>query len=90
MFEGRTWHSTGVNCSNDTRIGLTTNFCAPQFRQQENFLLGTSTEVLDSASDDLLNLIGFKPWQGYGGYESYYETVQRGQYALGELSPLEA
>ena len=90
LFEGRTWHSTGVNYSNDTRIGLTTNFCAPQFRQQENFLLGTSPEVLDNASDDLLNLIGFKPWQGYGGYESYYETVQRGQYAQGELSPLEA
>lgn len=90
LFEGRTWHSTGVNRTDRTRIGLTTNFCAPQFRQQENFLLGTSPAVLENASDELLDLIGFKPWQGYGGYESYYETVKRGQYALGELAPEDA
>ena len=67
IFEGRTWHSTGENRTDDVRIGLTTNFCAPQFRQQENFLLGTRPEVLESASPELLKLIGFKPWQGYGG-----------------------
>ncbi len=90
VFEGRVWHSTGVNQSNNPRIGLTTNFCAPQFRQQENFLLGTSPEILENATDELLDLIGYKPWQGYGGYESYYETVQRGLYALGELTPDDA
>lgn len=87
IFEGRVWHSTGVNHSNCPRIGLTTNFCAPQFRQQENFLLGTSPEVLAEASDELLALIGFKPWQGYGGYEGHYDWVKRGEYALGELTP---
>lgn len=87
VFEGRTWHSTGANVSNDTRIGLTTNFCAPQFRQQQNFLLGTLPEVLEEASDELLALIGFKPWQGYGGYERGAELLTRGQYALGELKP---
>ena len=54
IFEGRTWHSTGANRSDQTRIGLTTNFCAPQFRQQENLLLGTSPEVLEEASEELL------------------------------------
>ena len=87
IFEGRVWHSTGVNQSNRPRIGLTTNFCAPQFRQQENFMLGTSPEVLAEASDELLALIGFKPWQGYGGYEGHYDWVRRGEYALGELTP---
>jgi ectoine hydroxylase-related dioxygenase (phytanoyl-CoA dioxygenase family) len=87
IFEGRTWHSTGANVGNSTRIGLTTNFCAPQFRQQENFLLGTRPEVLELASDELLALIGFKPWQGYGGYESNYDMVKRGDYAIGELIP---
>ena len=52
VFEGRTWHSTGENRTKGMRIGLTTNFCAPQFRQQENFLLGTRPEVLESASPD--------------------------------------
>ena len=87
MFEGRTWHSTGENRTADVRVGLTTNFCAPQFRQQENFLLGTRPEVLESASPELLKLIGFKPWQGYGGYQNGHDWNKRGVYALGELVP---
>ena len=87
VFEGRTWHSTGENRTKGLRIGLTTNFCAPQFRQQENFLLGTRPEVLESASPELLKLIGFKSWQGYGGYENSGEWLKRDVYALGELVP---
>ena len=87
IFEGRTWHSTGANVSGRTRIGLTTNFCSWQFRQQENFLLGTSPQVLAEASEDLLALIGFRAWQGYGGYENHGDWVRRGEYALGELEP---
>ena len=87
IFEGRTWHSTGENRTDDARIGLTTNFCAPQFRQQENFLMGTRPEVLEAASDELLELIGFRPWQGYGGHENGYEWVKRGVYANGEMKP---
>lgn len=87
IFEGRVWHSTGVNATNRPRTGLTTNFCAPQFRQQENFLLGTLPEVVEEASPELLALIGFKAWQGYGGYENHGQWVARGEYALGELVP---
>ncbi len=87
IFEGRTWHSTGVNRTDKTRIGLTTNFCAPQFRQQENLLLGTRPEVLESMSSELKRLCGFKPWQGYGGYENSGEFVERDQYTVGELRP---
>lgn len=87
VLEGRVWHSTGANTTNRPRTGLTTNFCAPQFRQQENFLLGTLPEVLEEASPELLALIGFKAWQGYGGYENHGQWVARGEYALGELAP---
>ena len=87
VFEGRTWHSTGENRTGNPRIGLTTNFCAPQFRQQENYLMGTSPEVLEEASEELLELIGFRPWQGYGGYENGYEWVKRGVFANGEMKP---
>jgi ectoine hydroxylase-related dioxygenase (phytanoyl-CoA dioxygenase family) len=90
IFEGRTWHSTGANRSDGTRIGLTTNFCAPQFRQQENFLLGTRQEVLDEASEELLEMIGFRCWQGYGGYEQEMDWVSRERQALGELSPADS
>ena len=88
IFEGRTWHSTGVNRTKKTRIGLTTNFCAPQFRQQENLLLGTRPEVLESMSDELKRLCGFAPWQGYGAYENCGEFVNRDEYTVGELRPL--
>ncbi|MCY4142502.1 MAG: phytanoyl-CoA dioxygenase family protein [Gammaproteobacteria bacterium] len=89
IFEGRTWHSTGANVTQAARIGLTTNFCAPQFRQQDNFPFGTRPEVLADAPDRLLELLGFIPWQGYGGYEGV-TRVTPGQYALGEMKPNEA
>ena len=87
IFEGRTWHSTGVNHTEKTRIGLTTNFCAPQFRQQENLLLGTRPEVLERMSAELKRLCGFQPWQGYGDYENSGEFVERDQFTVGELRP---
>lgn len=86
IFEGRTWHSTGTNFTDTPRIGLTTNFCAPQFRQQDNFPFGTRPEVLEDASDRLLELLGFIPWQGYGGYEGAARVIP-GHYALGEMRP---
>ncbi|MYD44250.1 MAG: hypothetical protein F4W90_10225 [Gammaproteobacteria bacterium] len=87
IFEGRTWHSTGVNLTNVPRIGLTTNFCGPQFRQQENLQLGTLPEVLADMPDELKKLIGFKSWQGYGGFEGAGEWVEREVYTVGELRP---
>ena len=85
VFEGRTWHSTGVNRTNKTRIGLTTNFCGPQFRQQENLQLGTRPEVLAGMNEEQKRLLGFKPWQGYGGYDQCGEFARRGEYTVGEL-----
>lgn len=87
VFESRTWHSTGANRSNETRMGLTINFCAPQMRQQENLLLGTDPEVLAAADDDLRALLGFKAWEGYGSTEGAYGFVERGDYGLGVLKP---
>ena len=87
VFESRTWHSTGANRSNATRIGLTINFCAPQMRQQENLLLGTAPAVLDALDDDLRALLGFKAWEGYGSTEGVPGFVNRGEYGLGALRP---
>ena len=90
VLDGRVWHSTGENRTEQPRIGLTTNFCAWQFRQQENLVLGVSDEVLATASTELLDLIGFQPGSGsgsgYGGLEGR-ERLRRGEYALGELKP---
>ena len=66
VFDGRLWHGTGANVGNSQRKGLLTTFCGPQFRPQENFTIGTRPEVLDQASEDLLSLLGFGVWCGYG------------------------
>ncbi|MGH1483811.1 MAG: phytanoyl-CoA dioxygenase family protein [Geminicoccales bacterium] len=66
VFDGRLWHGTGANVSNGRRKGLLTTFCGPQFRPQENFTVGTRPEVLEAASEDLLGLLGFAVWCGYG------------------------
>ena len=86
VLDGRVWHSTGENRTDRPRIGLTTNFCAWQFRQQENLAMGVSPEVLADAPPELLDLIGFRPTFGYGGIEAR-ERIARGQYGLGELKP---
>lgn len=66
VFDGRLWHGTGANIGNGQRKGLLTTFCGPQFRPQENFTVGTRPEVMEKASDDLLGLLGFGVWCGYG------------------------
>ena len=66
VFDGRLWHGTGANVGNSRRKGLLTTFCGPQFRPQENFTVGTRPEVRAEASDDLLELLGFGVWCGYG------------------------
>ena len=88
VLDGRTWHSTGRNVGSGDRLAALTYFCAPQFRTQENLTVGTSQEVLDRASPELLALLGFKVWNGYGRIESPKDTcIRRGQSSLGELRP---
>ena len=67
---------------------MITTFCGPQFRPQENFAVGTSLEVLEDASPDLLALLGFKIWNAYGRIESpLADFIQPGQTSLGEMVP---
>jgi len=66
ITDGRIWHGTGANRSASNRNAVLTTFCGPQFRPQENFVAGTRKEVIDAASPDILALLGFKVWWGYG------------------------
>ncbi len=86
IFDGRLWHGTGANVSSENRYGLLTTFCGPQFRPQENFTIGTRPEVVEEASPELLALLGFKIWSGYGRVESpVAEFISQSENALGEL-----
>ncbi len=88
MVDGRTWHGTGANRGSSERRATLTTFCAPQFRPQENYTVGTRPEVLSQASDDLRALLGLKVWNAYGrtGHPTA-DFVTPGEDLIGELRP---
>ncbi len=89
LFDGRLWHGTGANVSDEQRLGVLTTFVAPQFRTQVNFTVGTAPQVLAEASADLLALLGFKIWNAYGRIESPVAGfIQQGEQSLGEMKPV--
>ncbi len=88
LFDGRIWHGTGANTSDEMRLGLLTTFVAPQFRTQVNFTLAASEAALADADEDLLALLGFKIWNAYGRVESPVAGyVRQGERTLGEMKP---
>lgn len=66
VFDGRLWHATGSNVTDQARLGVITAYCGPQFRPMENYTLGVRDDIIKSASPKLLSLLGFKVWDGYG------------------------
>ena len=88
IWEGRTWHAAGENFTNAPRYGLVTIFAVPQVRTLQNFTLGTKAQVLEGASPELLKLLGFKVWSGYGETGAPSEAFARPAAELiGELAP---
>lgn len=88
VFDGRLWHGTGANVSDGNRYGLLSTFCGPQFRPQENFTVGTRPEVLAEAPPELLALLGFKIWSGYGRVENpVADFISQNEPTLGEMRP---
>lgn len=70
VFDGRLWHGTGAHTGGEDRLGVLGTFCAPQFRQQENQVLGLDRALWPDLSDNLKERLGFKPWNAYGRLES--------------------
>ena len=86
IWEGRTWHAAGLNRSNGPRIGLTTYYCGPQFRQMANLTYGAKQAVVDDMPADMKALIGLKSWSGYGRTsDKYNDLVEPGEDLVGEL-----
>ena len=88
MWEGRTWHSAGLNIGNRSRYGITTAYCGPQFRPMENYTLGTRPELLAEMPVDLRRMLGFKVWSGYGKTDDpQAELAMPGEQTIDELQP---
>jgi ectoine hydroxylase-related dioxygenase (phytanoyl-CoA dioxygenase family) len=69
MFDGRTWHGTGANVTDEPRYALLTTYCRPWIRQFENFGLSLDDATLAACSPTLRRLLGFKVWSVYGRAE---------------------
>ena len=59
LMDGRLLHGTGVNHTDEWRYIMTNSNFKPWLRQQENWQLSVDPEVLRTASDKLLQRMGF-------------------------------
>jgi ectoine hydroxylase-related dioxygenase (phytanoyl-CoA dioxygenase family) len=69
VFDGRIVHGTGRNSTEADRLGVLTYFCRPFLRQQENFSLSVSPQVLAVLPDEIKHLLGFSVWKALGSVE---------------------
>lgn len=75
VFDSRIWHGTGQNHTEQSRIGVTLNYCAPYLRQFTNYTLGLDPAVHASLSSDELALLGFTMLTGYGNTNGHRGKV---------------
>jgi ectoine hydroxylase-related dioxygenase (phytanoyl-CoA dioxygenase family) len=88
IFDGRIVHGTGLNTTTERRLGILTYFCRPFVRQQENFTLSVSTDVVEALPDSVRALLGFQVWSTLGSVEGVCAEgafVQRPAAALGPV-----
>jgi len=67
VFEGRLWHQTGANVTKDERRhGILAYYCRPFIRQQENWFVSLSPEVLERATPALRHMLGWDHYLSLG------------------------
>lgn len=82
-WDGRVWHGAGVNVEGHPRRHVTTFFCLPWTRQQENWGVTCLQEVLDEASPKLKARLGLRTYGTLGmttGTRTAGERVSLGNY----------
>ena len=91
IFDGRLFHGAGAYLSQDPtgeRTGLTFSYQPPMFRPFENYPMELLPEVYEEASQELLDLLGFKVWFGIGHRNDFNaERISRDTPIIGELKP---
>ena len=91
IFDGRLIHGSGAYLSQDPtgeRKGLTFAYQPPMFRPFENYPMELLPEVYEEASQELLDLLGFKVWFGIGHRGDFNaERISRDTPIIGELKP---
>ena len=67
IWDGRTWHATGANrTQNQYRVGVTNNMVAPMIRPLVNYPYSLRAEVVERLDERQKQLLGFTTWTAYG------------------------
>ena len=53
MWDARTWHGSGSNTTQSSRIGVSITYCGPQFRQLQNHTLAVHPDVHGTLDDTM-------------------------------------
>jgi len=67
FYGGTFWHGGGANNSDADRLAITCQYCEPWVRQQENYTLGTSKDIVREMSPELQSLLGYSILPPYIG-----------------------
>jgi ectoine hydroxylase-related dioxygenase (phytanoyl-CoA dioxygenase family) len=70
VFLGTLWHRGSANRSAAPRLALSTQYCEPWARQQENFTLAIAPEIAAGFSERVQELLGYSihpPFMGHTG-----------------------
>lgn len=79
VWDGRLWHGTGVNQTDDPRHGLIVAYGAGFLRSQENHTISVRPDVIEQSSPELRELMGFKPWMGLGMVDGQFAGLLPGR-----------
>lgn len=68
IYLGTLWHGGGANTSDESRLGVTTQYCEPWCRTVENSFLSVPIESVRQCSETVQTLLGYNlhgPFMGY-------------------------
>jgi ectoine hydroxylase-related dioxygenase (phytanoyl-CoA dioxygenase family) len=72
LLDGRTVHGTGCNATDAPRPAVIVTYCLPWVWPFANHLLDLDPDTVASLSDELLGLLGCRPWYVHGYSEQFY------------------
>jgi len=77
VFLGTLWHRGGANRSQAPRLALSTQYCEPWARQQENYTLAIAPEIVATFSERVQELIGYSIHPPFMGHTSGVHPKRR-------------
>lgn len=65
-FEGRTWHRSGHNRTDEERVGVSAYYCAPWLRQKENHVAALGVDACLAQPERVRQMLGYEMFHSLG------------------------